>query len=179
VAKINELVTKDESKIQLSRSMDPKTCFLQGVKAQDSEHHGDPKLRKEALYVYGKCTEEQRQWLNSEALSEADRRKALARQSGPRNDNRKGQLKSKRPLSLLVSGQKKNNKKRKRYSEPNEGRGDKFDQPRERDQGYERQNRDQQRDNSHNSGRGRGGHRGRGRGGHHQRESHSQNQQQK
>ncbi|CBY13925.1 unnamed protein product [Oikopleura dioica] len=164
VAKINELVTKDDTKIQLSRSMDPKTNFLQGVKAQDSVHHGDPKLRKEALYIYGRCTEEQRQWLNSEALTEADRRKALSRHSaGPKNENKKGQ--------------KKNNRKRKRYSENNEGRGDKFDQPRDRDQGSERQNRDQQRDNSNNAGRGRGGHRGRGRGGHQGRENHGQNQQ--
>jgi hypothetical protein len=64
-------------KAKLARSMDPEKCFLQEVKAQESEHHSDQKLRKEALYVYSKCTEEQRQWLNKAALTEADRKKTL------------------------------------------------------------------------------------------------------
>jgi hypothetical protein len=79
-------------KAKLARSMDPEKCFLQEVKAQESEHHGDQKLRKEALYVYSKCTEEQRQWLNKAALNEGDRKKALNKQQQGGQQQRKSEL---------------------------------------------------------------------------------------
>mgnify|MGYP001344372922 CR=1 FL=1 len=72
--------------------MDPKTCFLAEVKAQASVHHGDQKLRREALYVYNKCTDEQREWLSSTALTDGDRRKAGARQAGRKSDNKSSKV---------------------------------------------------------------------------------------
>ena len=57
--------------------MDPKICFLERVRSQNSEYHGDNKLRNEAIKIYGKCSEEEREWLKSDALSAGDLRKVF------------------------------------------------------------------------------------------------------
>ena len=75
MARVNELIKSEVHRVELSRSMDRKTAFLESVRSQRSAYHGDTKLKKEGLYIYSRCTEEEREWLKSDALSEADLRK--------------------------------------------------------------------------------------------------------
>jgi hypothetical protein len=77
VTRVNELVKIEAHRVELSRSMDRKTAFLEGVRSQKSAYHGDTKLLREGLYIFNRCTPEEREWLKAGAVSEADVRKML------------------------------------------------------------------------------------------------------
>lgn len=81
--------------------MDPKVCFLDKVRSQNSEHHGDNKLRAEAIKIYGKCTEEQKEWLKSDALSSEDLRKVF---NFKKNENKQKKGEIRFYMRLVVYG---------------------------------------------------------------------------